>query len=130
VEGPKKRGKDKNDPPDIDIITTDEEPDSINTDKLPTLRAAFDKEGTVTTGNASSINDGASAVVIMDESQAVSMGLKPLARILGCADSEGPPEQFTTFYANKNMMRSIEIQTLIDTIMENSIDKHWRLGST
>mmetsp|Transcript_34395 Transcript_34395/g.83195 ORF Transcript_34395/g.83195 Transcript_34395/m.83195 type:complete len:407 (+) Transcript_34395:66-1286(+) len=98
VEGPKKRGKSKDDPPDM--LCTDEEPNAANLDKLPSLRAAFEKEGTVTAGNASSINDGASAVVIMDEDQAIAMGLKPLARIRGYADAEGLPVQFTTAPSN------------------------------
>lgn len=93
VEAPKKRGK-GNDPPDM--IVTDEEPSSVSLDKLPKLRAAFQKDGTVTAGNASSINDGAAALVIMEESQAIHLGLTPLARIRGYADAEGPPVQFTT----------------------------------
>lgn len=95
VEGPKKRGGKS-----PDMISTDEEPDSANLDKLPSLRAAFQKDGTVTAGNASSINDGAAAMLIMDEDQAISMGLTPLARIRGYADAEGPPVQFTTAPSN------------------------------
>ena len=94
VEAPKKRGKNKDDPPDM--VDTDEEPDSVKLEKLPTLRSAFKKDGTVTAANASSINDGASALILMDEEQALAMGLKPLARILGYADAEGAPVQFTT----------------------------------
>lgn len=95
VQGPKKRGKD---PPDT--ISVDEELNSVILDKLPSLRAAFEKEGTVTAGNASSINDGAAAMLIMDEAQAISMGLTPLARIRGYADAEGPPIRFTTAPSN------------------------------
>mmetsp|Transcript_12993 Transcript_12993/g.20447 ORF Transcript_12993/g.20447 Transcript_12993/m.20447 type:complete len:402 (-) Transcript_12993:1430-2635(-) len=95
VQGPKKRGKD---PPDT--ISVDEELNSVKLDKLPSLRAAFEKEGTVTAGNASSINDGAAAMLIMDEAQAISMGLTPLARIRGYADAEGPPIRFTTAPSN------------------------------
>ena len=92
VEGPRKRGSDAS-----PMIYTDEEPFSVKRlEKLPTLRPAFDKNGSVTAGNASSINDGAAALVIMDEEEARSMNLKPLARILGYADAEGPPVQFTT----------------------------------
>ncbi|KAL3779973.1 hypothetical protein ACHAWO_008891 [Cyclotella atomus] len=90
VEGPKKRDAAG------ELITTDEEPHSVNLDKLPTLRAAFQKDGTVTAGNASSINDGASALILMEESQAIEIGLTPLARIRGYGDAEGPPVQFTT----------------------------------
>eukprot|EP00985_Skeletonema_marinoi_P017902 scaffold9913_cov136-Skeletonema_marinoi.AAC.1 len=93
VEGPKKRGK-SNDPPDM--ISVDEEPTSVKLEKLPKLRTAFQKDGTVTAGNASSINDGASAFIIMGEEQAISMGLTPLARIRSYADAEGAPDQFTT----------------------------------
>ena len=64
------------------------------------MRATFDKDGTVTAGNASSINDGAAAMLIMDESQAIAMGLTPLARIRGYADAEGPPVHFTTAPSN------------------------------
>lgn len=98
VEAPKKRGRSKDDPPDM--ISTDEEPNSVKLEKIPTLRPAFDKNGTVTAGNASSINDGASALVLMNEDQAHAMGLKPLARILSYADAEGPPALFTTAPSN------------------------------
>ena len=91
VEGLKKRGGKS-----PDMISTDEEPDSANLDKLPSLRAAFQKDGTVTTGNASSINDGAAVMLIIDEDQAISMGLTPLAWICGYADAKEPPVQFTT----------------------------------
>eukprot|EP00986_Skeletonema_menzelii_P011430 scaffold5877_cov148-Skeletonema_menzelii.AAC.6 len=93
VEGPKKRGK-SSDPPDM--ISVDEEPTSVNLEKLPKLRSAFQKDGTVTAGNASSINDGASAFILMGEEQAISLGLTPLARIVSYADAEGAPDQFTT----------------------------------
>ena len=91
VEGPKKRTASTD-----ELIIKDEEPHSVNLDKLPSLRAAFQKDGTVTAGNASSINDGASALILMEESQAIQMGLNPLARIRGYGDAEGPPVQFTT----------------------------------
>lgn len=90
AEGPKKRDVDG------ELIVKDEEPHSVNLEKLPGLRAAFQKAGTVTAGNASSINDGASALILMEEKQAIEMGLTPLARIRGYADAEGPPVQFTT----------------------------------
>ena len=94
IEVPKKRGK------EMPAVTTDEEPGAANLDRLPTLRAAFEKEGTVTAGNASSINDGAAAVLLMDEEQAIGLGLTPLARIRSYADAEGPPVQFTTAPSN------------------------------
>ena len=95
VEGPKKRGQ-----ATPDMFRTDEEPNSVDLDKLPKLRAAFEKEGTVTAGNASSINDGAAAMILMEEDEANAMGLTPLARIRGYADAEGPPVQFTTAPSN------------------------------
>eukprot|EP00956_Cyclotella_meneghiniana_P008967 scaffold12308_cov74-Cyclotella_meneghiniana.AAC.5 len=90
VEGQKKRGATS------EMINQDEEPHSVNLDKLPSLRPAFQKDGTVTAGNASSINDGASALILMDEKEAIAMGLTPLARVRGYGDAEGPPVQFTT----------------------------------
>ncbi|KAL7477943.1 hypothetical protein ACHAW6_003732 [Cyclotella cf. meneghiniana] len=93
VDGPKKKNRDGG---DGELIACDEEPYSVNLDKLPSLRPAFQKDGTVTAGNASSINDGAAALLLMDENQALDMGLTPLARIRGYADAEGPPAQFTT----------------------------------
>lgn len=89
VEGQKKRGAAG------EIITKDEEPHSVNLDKLPSLRAAFQKDGTVTAGNASSINDGATALILMEENEAIEIGLTPLARVRGYGDAEGPPVQFT-----------------------------------
>lgn len=65
------------------IISVDEQPGNANIAKIPTLRPAFKKSGTVTAANASSISDGASAVVLMRESQATEQGLAPLARIIG-----------------------------------------------
>lgn len=78
LEGPKKRGSGN---VTSDLITLDEEPNSVNLDKLPSLRAAFDMDGSVTAGNASSINDGAAALVLMGESHANEMGLKPLGEL-------------------------------------------------
>lgn len=95
IDGPKKRG----DKP-IELISIDEEPNSVSLDKLPTLRTAFEKDGTVTAGNASSINDGAAALIMMSEDNAIAMGLTPLARIRGYGDAEGPPVRFTTAPSN------------------------------
>jgi acetyl-CoA C-acetyltransferase len=95
VDGPRKRASEP-----TESISNDEEPNSANLDKLPSLRAAFEKEGTVTAGNSSSINDGAAALILMDEDQAIAMGLTPLARIRGYADAEGPPVEFTTAPSN------------------------------
>ena len=65
-------------------------------DKIPTLRPAFDKEGTVTAANASTLNDGASAVVLMSKEKMEELGLKPLAKIVSFADAAQAPEWFTT----------------------------------
>lgn len=77
------------------IVDTDEEPGRGNIEKLKTLRPAFEKEGTVTAGNASSINDGAAAVVVMSAEKAKALGLKPLARIVAHAQASREPEWFT-----------------------------------
>ncbi len=74
----------------------DEEYKSVNFDKIPTLRAAFSKDGTVTAANASTINDGASALVLASEEAVKRLNLKPLARIVSFADGEHEPEWFTT----------------------------------
>jgi acetyl-CoA C-acetyltransferase len=78
------------------IVDTDEEPGKGNVDKLPKLRAAFQKEGTVTAGNASSINDGAATVMVMAEDKAKDLGLKPMVKIIAQAQASQEPEWFTT----------------------------------
>lgn len=77
-------------------VTMDEELERVNFDKIPGLRPVFDKEGTVTAANASSINDGAAAVLLMSEERAKDLGLKPLAKILSYASAAKKPEWFTT----------------------------------
>src|SRR5262245_35256632 len=77
------------------IFDTDEEPGKGSIDKLPSLKPAFDKAGTVTAGNASSINDGAAALVLMSAEAAKKRGVKPLARIVGHAQASVAPEWFT-----------------------------------
>lgn len=77
-------------------VTRDEEIDRVKFDKIPTLRPVFEKEGTVTAANASSINDGAAAVLLMSEEKAKELGLKPLARIVSHASAAKAPEWFTT----------------------------------
>lgn len=74
----------------------DEEYKSVNFDKIPTLRAAFSKDGTVTAANASTINDGASALVLASGEAVKRLNLKPLARIVSFADGEHEPDWFTT----------------------------------
>ena len=78
------------------MITKDEEFTNVKLDKIPTLNAVFTKEGTVTAANASTINDGAAAVILMSEEKAISMGLKPLAYIKSYADAAQEPKWFTT----------------------------------
>src|SRR6201996_9301212 len=74
----------------------DEEPFNVKFDKIPELKPSFQKDGTVTAANASTLNDGAAALVIMSREKAEQLGLKPLARIVGYADAEQAPEWFTT----------------------------------
>jgi acetyl-CoA C-acetyltransferase len=78
------------------LIEQDEEPFSINIERLKTLRPAFEKEGTITAGNASSINDGAALVGLCNEKFGTQKGLKPLARIIAQASHAQEPKWFTT----------------------------------
>ena len=78
------------------VISKDEEFLNVKLDKIPTLNPAFTKDGTVTAANASSINDGAAAVVLMSEEKAIELGLKPLAFIKSYADAAQEPKWFTT----------------------------------
>jgi acetyl-CoA C-acetyltransferase len=78
------------------MVTKDEEFSNVKLDKIPTLSAVFTKEGTVTAANASTINDGAGAVILMSEEKAKAMGLKPLATIVSYADAAQEPKWFTT----------------------------------
>lgn len=76
------------------VVSVDEQPGNANIEKIPTLRPAFKKDGTVTAANASSISDGASAIVLMKESQAVKQNLQPLARIIGHSTQAQAPSEF------------------------------------
>jgi acetyl-CoA C-acetyltransferase len=78
------------------LVEEDEEPKRVKFDKMPLLRPAFDKEGTITAANASKINDGASALVLMSAERAEKSGLAPLARIVTYASASKDPEWFTT----------------------------------
>ena len=89
VEVPQRRGEPI-------IVSEDEEFKNIKLEKVPALRPAFTKDGTVTAANASTINDGAAAVVLMSEEKAKELGLTPLATIKGYADAAHEPEWFTT----------------------------------
>jgi acetyl-CoA C-acetyltransferase len=78
------------------VVSIDEGPGKVKLDKIATLRPAFKKDGTITAASSSSINDGAAALVMMTESTARRLGLKPLARIVGHATHAQEPEWFTT----------------------------------
>ena len=78
------------------LITEDEEYKNVNFEKIPGLKPVFQKDGTVTAANASTMNDGAAALVLMSKEKADALGLKPLANIKGYADAEQAPEWFTT----------------------------------
>ena len=78
------------------LFSKDEEYTNVSLDRIPTLNAVFTKDGTVTAANASTINDGAAAVILMSEEKALSLGLKPLAFIKGYADAAQEPKWFTT----------------------------------
>jgi len=77
-------------------VKEDEEYKNVKFDKIPSLRPAFSKEGTVTAANASTLSDGASALILMTKEKAIELGLKPLAAIRGYADAAQEPEWFTT----------------------------------
>ena len=78
------------------LVKIDEQPGNAKLDKIPTLKPAFAKDGTVTAANSSSISDGAAALVLMRQSEAEKRGLKPLAKIVGHAGHARQPAQFTT----------------------------------
>jgi acetyl-CoA C-acetyltransferase len=78
------------------VIAKDEEPFNVKFDKIPALNSAFTKDGTVTAANASTMNDGAAALVLMSREKAEELGLKPIAIIRSYADAEQAPEWFTT----------------------------------
>ena len=89
VEIPQRKG-------DPIIFAKDEEPFNVKFDKIPELKPAFQKDGTVTAANASTMNDGAAALVLMSRERAQQLGLKPIAKIVSYADAEQAPEWFTT----------------------------------
>ena len=89
VEIPQKKGA-------AIIIDKDEEPSKVNFEKIAQLKPAFSKEGTVTAANASTMNDGAAALVLMSAEKAKELGIKPIAIIKGFADAEQDPKWFTT----------------------------------
>jgi acetyl-CoA C-acetyltransferase len=89
VEIPQRKG-------DPIVFSEDEEYKNINKEKIPTLRPVFSKDGTVTAANASTLNDGAAALILMSADKAIELNLKPLAKIRGYADAAQEPKWFTT----------------------------------
>ena len=89
IEVPQRKG-------DPLVISEDEEYKNVKMDKIPTLRPVFDKEGTITAANASTLNDGASAVILMSKEKAKELSIMPIARIRSYADAAQDPEWFTT----------------------------------
>lgn len=89
VEIPQRKG-------DPVLFSKDEEPWNVKFDKIPGLKSAFIKDGSVTAANASTMNDGAAALVLMSKEKADTLGIKPIAKIKGFADAEQAPEWFTT----------------------------------
>ena len=89
IEVPQRKG-------DPLVISEDEEYKNVKMDKIPTLRPVFDKEGTITAANASTLNDGASAVILMSKEKAKELNIIPIARIRSFADAAQDPEWFTT----------------------------------
>ncbi len=89
VEIPQRKG-------DPLIFAKDEEPFNVKFDKIPELKGAFQKDGTVTAANSSTMNDGAAALLLMSKEKAEELGLKPIAKIVSYADAEQAPEWFTT----------------------------------
>ena len=81
---------------DIIFFQDDEEPKAVKFEKIPSLKPVFKKDGTVTAANASTLNDGAAALVLMSRDRADELGIKPLAKIISYADAQQAPEWFTT----------------------------------
>ncbi len=98
------------------IITEDEEYKNVKMEKIPTLRPVFNKEGTVTAANASTLNDGAAALVLMSSEKAKELNLKPLATIKGYADAALEPEWFTIAPAKAIPKALAKADTTIDAV--------------
>jgi len=80
----------------VTTVTEDDEPKTAKFDKIPTLKPVFKKDGTVTAANASTLNDGAAAIVLMSKQKAKELGIKPLAKIIAYADAQQAPNKFAT----------------------------------
>ena len=115
VEVPQRRG-------DALIVSEDEEYKNINKEKFLKLRTVFKKDGTVTAGNASSINDGASALILMSADKAIELGITPLAKINSFADAAQEPEWFTTAPA-----KAVPIAVAKAGLAMNDVD-YWELN--
>ncbi|MAQ31886.1 MAG: acetyl-CoA C-acyltransferase [Flavobacteriales bacterium] len=104
------------------IINEDEEFNNINIDKFKKLRAVFKKEGTVTAGNASTINDGAACIILMSKEKAEELAIKPIAKIISYADASQEPKWFTTTptKALENVIKKAKLE-------KNDID-YWELN--
>lgn len=81
---------------EVTLFTDDEEPSTVKFEKIPSLKPVFQKDGTVTAANASTLNDGAAALVLMSREKADELGIKPMAKIISYADAQLAPEWFTT----------------------------------
>ena len=115
VEVPQRRG-------DALIVSEDEEYKNINKEKFLKLRTVFKKDGTVTAGNASTINDGASALILMSSDKALELGITPLAKINSFADAAQEPEWFTTAPA-----KAVPIAVAKAGLVMNDVD-YWELN--
>ena len=115
VEVPQRRG-------DALIVYEDEEYKNINKEKFLKLRTVFKKDGTVTAGNASTINDGASALILMSSDKAIDLGITPLAKINSFADAAHEPEWFTTAPA-----KAVPIAVAKAGLAMNDVD-YWELN--
>ena len=115
VEVPQRRG-------DALIVYEDEEYKNINKEKFLKLRTVFKKDGTVTAGNASTINDGASALILMSSDKALELGITPLAKINSFADAAHEPEWFTTAPA-----KAVPIAVAKAGLAMNDVD-YWELN--
>ena len=115
IEVPQRRG-------DALIVSEDEEFKNINKEKFLNLRTVFKKDGTVTAGNASTINDGASALILMSADKALELGFTPLAKINSFADAAQDPEWFTTAPA-----KAVPIAVAKAGLLMSDVD-YWELN--
>jgi acetyl-CoA C-acetyltransferase len=115
VSVPPRRGDDV-------IVSEDEEYKNVKLEKIPQLRAVFNKEGTVTAANASTLNDGASALILMSKDKADALGIKPLAKITSYADAAHEPKWFTTAPA-----KAVPVALEKANLSTNDID-YWELN--